>query len=134
MHLIFIDPGFIFCFYILGFGFYLHRKSEHPDSFNGSIPFAQTLCLCHVCSTNNEFQDSCDKLRTKLIERRYKQQEINEVIESTKTLDKKSPSKRERKKEVIECDIFPELCGYLSFTALRRWPHLLVLGPRPRNF
>ena len=67
---------------------YLHCKSEHPESLKRSIPFSQVLCLCRICSTNNGFRDSCDKLR-KLIERGYKQQEINEGIERTKTLDRK---------------------------------------------
>ena len=61
---------------------YVHRKSEHPESLKRSIPFAQALSLHRICSTNNEFQDSCDKLRKKLFERGYKQQEIN-VIEKS---------------------------------------------------
>ena len=68
---------------------YLHRKSEHTESLKQNIPFSQALRLCRNYSTNNEFQDSCDKLRNKLIERGYKQQEINEGIERTKTLDRK---------------------------------------------
>ena len=50
---------------------YLHRKSEHPESVKRSIPSSQALRLRRICSTNNEFQDSCDKLRNKLIERGY---------------------------------------------------------------
>ena len=34
-------------------------------------------------------QDSCDKLRSNIIERGYKQKEINEVKERTKALDRK---------------------------------------------
>ena len=52
---------------------YLHRQSEHPESLKRSIPFSQALHLRRICSTNNEFQDSCDKLRNELIERGYKQ-------------------------------------------------------------
>ena len=37
------------------------------------IPLAQALCLRRICSINNEFQDNCDTLRNKLIERRHKQ-------------------------------------------------------------
>ena len=61
---------------------HLHRKLEHPEYLKRSIPFSQALRLHRICSTNNE-------LRNKLIERRYKQQEINEGIERTKTLDRK---------------------------------------------
>ena len=60
----------------------LHRKSEHAESL-------KALHLRRICRTNNGFQDSCDKLHNKLIERGYKQQEINEGIERTKTLDRK---------------------------------------------
>ena len=77
---------------------YLHHKSEHPESLKRSIPFSQVLRLRHICSTNNEFQDSCDKLRNKLIERGYKQQEINEGIERTKTYGQKKAPRRKRKK------------------------------------
>ena len=68
---------------------YLHRKSEHPESLKRSAPFSQALRLRRICSTSNEFQDSCDNLQNKLTERGYKQQEINDGIERTKTLDKK---------------------------------------------
>ena len=78
---------------------YLHRKSEHPESLKRSIPFSQALRLRRICSTNNEFQDSCDKLRNKLIERGYKQQEINEGIERTKTLDRKKLLEEKAKKQ-----------------------------------
>ena len=76
---------------------YLHLRSEHPESLKRSIPFAQALCLRCICSTSNEFQDSCDKLRNKLIERGYKQ-EINEGIERTKTLDRKKLVEEKTKK------------------------------------
>ena len=52
-----------------------------------------------TCSTNNEFQNSCDKLHNNLIERRYKQQEINESIERTKTLDRKNLLDEKAKKQ-----------------------------------
>ena len=68
---------------------YLQRKSEHPESLKRSIPFSQALRLRRICSTNNEFQDSCDKLRNKLTERGYKQQEINKGIGRTKNLGRK---------------------------------------------
>ena len=68
---------------------YLHRKSELTESLKRRIPFSQALRLLRICSTNNEFQDSYYKLHNKLIERGYKQQEINKDIERTKTLDRK---------------------------------------------
>ena len=77
---------------------YLHRKSEHPESLKRSIPFSQALRLRRIYSTNNEFQDSCDKLWNKLIERGYKQQEINKGIERTKTLDRKKLLEEKAKK------------------------------------
>ena len=77
---------------------YLHRKLEHPEPLKQSIPFSQALCLRHICSANNEFQDCCDKLSNKLIERGYKQQEINEGIERTKTLDRKNLVEEKAKK------------------------------------
>ena len=49
----------------------------------------QAFHLRCICSTNNEYHDSCDKLRSNLIEREYKQQEISEGIEKTKTYDRK---------------------------------------------
>ena len=53
------------------------------------MPCAQALRLHRIYSTNNVFQEGCDNLSNKLIERGYKQQEINEGIERTKTLDRK---------------------------------------------
>ena len=61
------------------------------------MPFAQALRLRRICSTNNEFQDSCDTLCNKLIERGYKQ-EINKDVERTKAFwTDKSSSKRKQK-------------------------------------
>ena len=77
----------------------MHRKSEHPESLKRSIPFSQALRLRRICSSNNEFQDSCDN---KLIERGHKQQEINEGIERTKTLDRKKLLEEKQKNKVIE--------------------------------
>ena len=77
---------------------YLHRKSKHPESLKRSIPSAQALRLRRICSTNNEIQDSCDKLRYKLIERGCKQKEINDGIERTKTLDRKKLLEEKNKK------------------------------------
>ena len=86
---------------------YLHRKSEHTESLERNMPFAQSLCLRRIYSTNNEFQDSCDKkLRNKLIERGYKQQEINEGIERTKTLDRQKLLKRKQRNKVIEYHLY----------------------------
>ena len=78
---------------------YFHGKSEHPESLKRSMPFSQALRLRRICSTNNESQDSFDKLRNKLIERGYKQQEINEGIERTKTLDRKKLLEEKAKKQ-----------------------------------
>ena len=78
---------------------YLHRKLEHPESLKRSIPFSQAVRFRRICSTNIEFQDSCDKLRNKLIEIGYKQQEINEGIERTKTLDRKKLLEKKAKKQ-----------------------------------
>ena len=77
---------------------YLHRKSEHLESLKQSIPFAQALRIRRICSTNNEFQDSCDTLRNNLIERGYKQ-EINEAIERTKALDRQKLHEEKTKKQ-----------------------------------
>ena len=78
---------------------YLHRKSEHLESLKRSTPFSQALSLLRICSTNYEFQDSRDKLRNKLIERGYKQQEIKEGIERTNTLDRKKLLEEKAKKQ-----------------------------------
>ena len=78
---------------------YLHRKSEHSEYLKRSIPFSQALHLRSICSTYNECQDSCDKLSNKLIEKGYKQQEINEGIGRTKTLDRKKLLKEKAKKQ-----------------------------------
>ena len=55
--------------------------------------------LSRIRSTNNEFQDSCDKLCNNLIETGYKQQEIIEGIERTKTLDRKKLLKEKTKNQ-----------------------------------
>ena len=54
--------------------------------------------LFRICSTNNEFQDSYDKLRNNLIKKLYKKQEINEGIERTKTLDRQKILEKKTKK------------------------------------
>ena len=46
----------------------------------------------------SEFQNSCDKLRNRLIKRGCKEQEINEGIERTKTLDRQKLLEEKTKK------------------------------------
>ena len=85
------------------------ETSEHPESSKQSIPFAQALCLISIYSTNNEFQDSCDILRNKLIERGYKQQETNKGIERTKILVRQMLlAEKNPKNKVIEFHLY---CG-----------------------
>ena len=79
---------------------YLHRKPKHSESLKRSIPFVQVLHLRRICSTNNELQDSCDKLYIKLIKRGYKQQEINKGIKRSKTLDRKKLLEEKIKKNI----------------------------------
>ena len=67
---------------------YLQCKSEHLESLKRSIPFGQVLCVRCICSTENEFLQSCNELNNKLIGRRYLEQEKNNSIERTKTFDK----------------------------------------------
>ena len=79
---------------------YLHSKPEHPESLKQSTPFTQALSLHRICSTHNEFQDSCNKLRGKLIEREYKEQEINEGIRQAKQdFEQVKASQRENKEK-----------------------------------
>ena len=63
------------------------------------MPFAKALRFRRIYSTKNDFKDSIDKLRNKPIERRYKQQEINEGIERTKTLDRQKLLEEKAKKQ-----------------------------------
>ena len=82
---------------------------EHPESSKQSIPLAQALCLISIYLTNNEFQDSCDILRNKLIERGYKQQETNKGIERTKILVRQMLlAEKKPKNKVIEFHLY---CG-----------------------
>ena len=46
---------------------YLHCKSEYTESLKWSIPCSQALRLPYICSTRNEFQNSCEKLWIPLI-------------------------------------------------------------------
>ena len=74
---------------------YVHRKSGHLESLKRSTPFAQALRFRRICY---------DKLSRKLIERGYKQQEIKEAMERTKTLDiQKILEKRAKKQTAVHC-------------------------------
>ena len=74
---------------------YVHRKSGHLESLKRSTPFAQALRFRRICY---------DKLCRKLIERGYKQQEIKEAMERTKTLDIQNIlEKRAKKQTAVHC-------------------------------
>ena len=67
---------------------YLQCKSEQPESLPRSILFAQALRFFRICSASNDFQDSCDKLRNKLIEKGCEEQKIDKGIGRTKAFDR----------------------------------------------
>ena len=60
---------------------FLHKNSAHPNHLKNSIPYGQALRLRRICSDKVDFEEGCNKLRTKLIERGYKEHEINLQIE-----------------------------------------------------
>ena len=60
---------------------YLQCKSEHLESL-------KIICVRCICSTENEFLQSCNELNNKLIGRRYLEQEKDNSIERTKAFDK----------------------------------------------
>ena len=70
------------------------------------MTFAQALRFRCINSTNNEFQDSCNKLHTKVIKRGYKQQELNEAMKELRLWTDKSSSKRKQRKEVIKYHLY----------------------------
>ena len=83
-------------------------------SLKRSIPFAQALRLIRICSTKNEFQHSCDTLCNKLIERGYNQQEINEVIERTKTLERQKLLEEKTKKQSNRISLVLTYSAYIT--------------------
>ena len=62
---------------------YLFSTSCHPRGCKQSIPYAQTLRLRRICSTNEAFYKRCDELAKYLVERGYKEHFVKQQIQNT---------------------------------------------------
>ena len=66
---------------------FLHAKSEHPRSLKGSIPYSQDLRLKTICSTSTEFDKNCPIIKQKFLDRRYKEEVLDEQIKKVDKLE-----------------------------------------------
>ena len=65
---------------------FLHGKSDHLGSLKRSIPFVQAFRIRRIRSTESEFHESFYELPNWLIERGYKEEEINKEYRKTTAL------------------------------------------------
>ena len=67
---------------------YLHKRSEHPRSLKQSIPYSQALRIKRICSTQKDYESSCQELAERFVNRGYQQEWVNEQIKRTENLDR----------------------------------------------
>ena len=65
---------------------YLHRASEHPENLKKNIPFSQVLRARRICSEKADFDQACEELRERFIERGYHPDEVEEQIKKTSSV------------------------------------------------
>ena len=65
---------------------FLHKHSSHPNHMKKSIPYGQALRLKRICSNQNEYDEAIQQLKTKLISRGYKIEEIEEQLKRVSSL------------------------------------------------
>jgi len=64
---------------------YLFSTSCHPRGCKQSIPYAQTLRLRRICSTDEAFYKRCDELAKYLVERGYKEHVVKQQIQNAQS-------------------------------------------------
>ena len=69
---------------------YLHHKSYHPSSCKRSIAYSQALRIRRICSELSEFEKHVKNLSSKLIDRGYKIETVEEQIEKARQTDRNS--------------------------------------------
>ena len=84
----------------------LEFNFSHKDRDFLNQVLQERIQLIQICLTNNYFQGSYDKLCSKLIERGYKKQEINDGTERTKTLDRQKLLEEKQRNEIIEYHLY----------------------------
>ena len=80
---------------------YLYKSSCHPAHLKKSIPFGQALRLRRICTESVEFDKACEKLKTRLLQRGYSNDNINAQISKAKKMDREYLLKR-REKDQLE--------------------------------
>ena len=60
---------------------YLQRNSCHPSHCKKSITYSQTIRLRRICSEEDDFSKRTADLKSYLLQREYKQEEIDESIQ-----------------------------------------------------
>lgn len=64
---------------------YLHKKSAHPNHLKKSIPYGQALRLRRICTDLSEFETASMKLKSRLENRGYAEDEITTQINKAKS-------------------------------------------------
>ena len=64
---------------------YLHARSYHPSSTKEAIAYGQALRLKRICTNEKDFWEAADRLRTDLVKRGYKKDQISKEIERAAT-------------------------------------------------
>ena len=67
---------------------YLHSKSYHPSSCKRSIAYSQALRIKRICSEPSEFEKHVKNLSSKLAERGYKPEVLEEQIEKARKINR----------------------------------------------
>ena len=63
---------------------FLHGKSHYPISVFKSIVFSEAVRMRHINESNEHFQDSLERLRSKCLKSNFNNKVVNNIIEKAK--------------------------------------------------
>lgn len=115
---------------------YLHSKSEHPRSLKNSIAYSQTLRVKTVCSTDNEYHKNHQILKEKLLQREYKEENIDRQMEKVNMIDRKellqAKEKNNQKNKIPLVITYNRTLPNISEVVKKNW-NILQIGSEFEN-
>ena len=75
----------------------LHRTSRHPGHTKKGIPYSQALRIRRICSEDRFFDRRVGELKGWLVNRGYKEEEVDQQIEGVRSCDRVGLLNRQKK-------------------------------------
>ena len=99
---------------------FLHGKSHHPISVFKSIVFGEAMRMRRLNESNEHFQDSLERLRSKCLKSNFNNEVVNNIIEKAKLWTHRLSPKSDNNEKILLNELYGRLPSKTFFTSLQK--------------